>query len=1154
MSGGGGGSNNTTAPRLAGMQIQTSTYGNPVALVYGRNRVAGNLLWYGDFTATAHTTTQSSGGGKGGSSSSKSTNTTYTYSVAAALGLCEGTISNVYNVWADKTITTLSALGLSLYTGTIGQAAPSYMTTNHAAQAVGYAGSAYLFTGSYQLGSSASLPNHSFEVAGLLSTGPNGDAMPPSILIDYLTNAAHGVGLASAKLASWTTWQNYCGAYGIWLSPVLSSQEQASNFLDRIAQATNTALFFSEGVLKAVPYCDTALTANGYTYTPTTTAIYALTDDDFLSNGSGDPVIVSRSNPADAFNSVSVQFNNRANNYNTQPAAASDQSNIDQYGLNAASPVTLSEIADPTVAQNVAQLILQRGLYVRNTYKFVLGFKYCLLEQMDIVTLTESTGTGLNAVPVQISSIEEDQNGNFNVEAMDYLGGISHHVAYPSQQPGGYTANYLVAPGSVVAPVIFDAPGRMTKTGYEVWLAASNETAPNWGGFNVWVSTDGVTYSQVGTQQGGARYGVLTAGMNANTADPDTTNTCAVDLTNSGGTLTGGSSQDADLFNTLCYCDGELFSYQTANLTATYKYTLGTYLRRSIYGTSKAAHASGKSFVRIDGAIQRYAYDASMIGKNIWVKFQSFNIYGGATEGLASIPAYTYTIQGPIGAPPDVTGAIVSSSVQGSIMSWTPCPTPHLAQYEVRLGTTWSSATFIGNSLTTQMILPPVAVGTSTWLVKAIDKAGNYSVNADSAVLNVSAPNAPTVTQQVIDNNVLLYWTPATGSQPVTTYEIRKGTTWAGATVIGKKSGLFTSVFETVAGVYTYWVAAIDTGGNYGTPGSVTCTVNAPPDYVLKTNITSIFNGTLTNALVEGSVATGTLGVVMPVNTAETFAQHFANGRVTSGAVVAGGTGYAVNDVVALTTGTGSAARFSITTVSSGVVTGLALVEGGSYTANPTASGATTAISSAGTGLTITPTMGSAWTGPSSQVTAGFPIYIEPDSVGSASYVEFIDYGTTLASSKITATYTGTIVAGAPVVSCDILTSPDNVTYTTYAGATATYATSFRYVKVRINVSGGSSDIYKLTYLNIRLDIKLKNDAGRETWTSNPATITFNTPFINVTSINLTVMGQSAVSIVAITDFVSVANPTTFKAYLFNSTNGAAPTGPLTIGWTAKGY
>jgi len=91
----GGGAPQAASPtRLAGMKIQTSIYGKPRTLVYGTNRVAGNLIWEGDFTAIPVKQSQPSGKG-GGSVNSV---TTYNYSAAVAIGLCEGPVSSINSI------------------------------------------------------------------------------------------------------------------------------------------------------------------------------------------------------------------------------------------------------------------------------------------------------------------------------------------------------------------------------------------------------------------------------------------------------------------------------------------------------------------------------------------------------------------------------------------------------------------------------------------------------------------------------------------------------------------------------------------------------------------------------------------------------------------------------------------------------------------------------------------------------------------------------------------------------------------------------------------------------------------------------------------------------------------------------------------------
>ena len=71
-------------------------------------------------------------------------------------------------------------------------------------------------------------------------------------------------------------------------------------------------------------------------------------------------------------------------------------------------------------------------------------------------------------------------------------------------------------------------------------------------------------------------------------------------------------------------------------------------------------------------------------------------------------------------------------------------------------------------------------------------------------------------------------------------------------------------------------------------------------------------------------------------------------------AVAAGGTGYAVNDVLTLVGGTGTAAQVRVTTVAAGVITGVTKISGGAYTVNPGSPNSPTGGSGTGASLTVT--------------------------------------------------------------------------------------------------------------------------------------------------------------------------------------------------------
>lgn len=139
------------------------------------------------------------------------------------------------------------------------------------------------------------------------------------------------------------------------------------------------------------------------------------------------------------------------------------------------------------------------------------------------------------------------------------------------------------------------------------------------------------------------------------------------------------------------------------------------------------------------------------------------------------------------------------------------------------------------------------------------------------ADIALSIPNEPTVTAKVLDNVVTLRWTDATASYFIVYYEIRRGTTWETAEVIGQKQGTFSTIIESTGGTYTYWVAGIDASLVYGTPGNVTVVVNQPPDYSSQLNSDSTFNGTKINAIALDP------GVLVNVNLTETWQSHFTN-------------------------------------------------------------------------------------------------------------------------------------------------------------------------------------------------------------------------------------------------------------------------------------
>ncbi|MDE2229894.1 MAG: phage tail protein [Alphaproteobacteria bacterium] len=749
-------------PAVSGLQIQTAAYGKVIPLVYGTTRIAPNLIWYGDFQAIAHQSSPPSAGkggvaggagGKGGGAGS----TTYTYTAAVMLGLCEGAIQGLGQAWASKEVTTPAALGLSVFTGAVGQAPWGYLSTNHPAQALGYSATAYAAAAPYALDGQGQLPNNNFEVIGLYanSVGVLPDADPSLVVADLLTNPRYGAGFPAARLGDLATYQSYALASGLLISPAYTEAASAAKLLDDIATYTNSAFVWSSGSLTLVPYGDAPLSGNGKSYTPPAAPLYDLTDDDFLPNsGAGgasasltdDPVLVTRKRPSDALNDVKVEYLDRANRYNTAIVEASDQAMIDVYGLRFDQTRQAHLFADANAARLSAQLVLQRQA-IRNTYQFTLDQRYVLLDPMDIVTLTDAR-LGLARQWVRITEITENDDGTLGFTAEDYLAGTGAAASYSFQQGAGYAANYNVDPGDALAPIVFEAPAQIASSGLEVWLATAG--GPNWGGCDVYVSSDGSTYKLAGRKHGPSRMGVLTTAFPSG-SDPDTADTLAVDLSASAGALLSGTQADADLGHTLCWVDSEFVSYETATLTGANRYALGTYIRRGLYGSAIASHAAGAGFARLDDSIFALPYDKGQIGTTVHIKLVSFNLYGGGLQQLASVTDYTHTILGPP-PPANVTGFSAQQTGGAVVFKWNEVADFALKGYDILYGPqggTIASAAFLTESARgTEMTNAAVPPGTWTFYIRARDVADQFSASPTTVALVVTNPDPVILDEQ----------------------------------------------------------------------------------------------------------------------------------------------------------------------------------------------------------------------------------------------------------------------------------------------------------------------------------------------------------------------------------------------------------------------
>jgi len=587
---------------------------------------------------------------------------------------------------AESSVSALGQLDLSLAYGTSDQAVWPWLAANHADQALAYPRLAYCYSPAYQLTNTAQIYNHNFEVStdselGTVSgvVDPVVDADPAVVVADVLLDESWGVGWDASRVAGLSAYSDYCVANGIWLSPLMTQQSSAADWLGELLKLTNTNVVWDGEVLQFVPLGDESVSAHGRTYTAATTPLVDLTADHFFPEEGSPPIRVMRHRGQAGsseivkgddvgYNIVVLEIENRENGYATEPVSYEDTAHIAVHGRRQKETIKAPAVKQPDLGARIAALLCQAELAQRNVYEFTLAWTMGWLLPMNLVTITDAA-LDLDRKPVRILTIDEDGK-YFKVSAMEADIGISSAPVYGTQAGSGYVLDHNVDPGAVAAPVVFEPPVELaSETGLALWIAVTGNSEW-WGGAEVWASLDdGVTYKRMGEARGGARYGSAMA-----TLVSGTSGSIDIALAGRGGQMLGTTAQDAAALNSLVYVrDGvggepEYLAYTDATLTASNRYTLSG-LVRGAYSTFTGAKTTGSMVVRVDDQIVKSEPLAlSMIGKTVRLKFLSYNVFGGAMQAMDDATEYLYTITGKmVKLPPkNVISFTVSTQADGT--------------------------------------------------------------------------------------------------------------------------------------------------------------------------------------------------------------------------------------------------------------------------------------------------------------------------------------------------------------------------------------------------------------------------------------------------------------------------------------------------------
>lgn len=216
-------------------------------------------------------------------------------------------------------------------------------------------------------------------------------------------------------------------------------------------------------------------------------------------------------------------------------------------------------------------------------------------------------------------------------------------------------------------------------------------------------------------------------------------------------------------------------------------------------------------------------------------------------------------------APGSVVNFAYSFTDTNVILTWE-APSSDILLYEIRQGATWETATRLLITATLTAILDPIAVGTTTYLIKALN-GDSYSIDAVSLDVVVPAIGNFTLTPSTIGNFIAIDWDAPESTFRIAYYRIRKD----GSVVVPRNADTFWSRQEANGGSHTYGVTAYDLYGNASAEILATVEVSAPSDYEYEDSRTSGFTGTITNGYVDNN------SLYVCIDNATSYEDHFNN-------------------------------------------------------------------------------------------------------------------------------------------------------------------------------------------------------------------------------------------------------------------------------------
>lgn len=470
---------------LDSFSITQASEGAVICVVYGRARVTGNIIWYGNLETEE---VKSEGGGKGGGGDDQVVGYKYWLDVWEAICMGKVTIIDKYVNDVNKELT--SAIE------TFNDGTEEDYPTQPGANANRLHGVAHIFWDRLYLGENQTfVPTVHFIVEGDMSGSPVSYAVmtkginPAAIIYDLLIEA--GESGSNIVLADFNTAATYWNTKGYALNIKFSQQ---GKLRDKIAQV----LSYVDGVYGINEENKHTIKA----YDPDDTSEATLDREDFIE------FTFTRKSWYDTYNEFRGNYIDEDQDYTTRTLVARNGANIRIQGRKRLRSVDLTAYRDLDIASKRLWEIMKKESYPDAQISFKTNLEFDGLNVGSVIEVNNSD-YGISSAEFRIITkdvAEVDQNV-LGWRAIQMIETLFDDNYLPGGNPGWIAPDYT--PDKLVHQDVFELPYNPITLHEQSFLLLAARVNSFETGFKGLVSNLGVDYQDKGAFSGWAQYGVL---------------------------------------------------------------------------------------------------------------------------------------------------------------------------------------------------------------------------------------------------------------------------------------------------------------------------------------------------------------------------------------------------------------------------------------------------------------------------------------------------------------------------------------------------------------------------------------------------------------------------------------------------------------------